>query len=164
MGPSLDTTIFTTSSAIWLFAQNPEQWRLLRLKPDLIPNAINEVVRLESPLQGWSRVATQDAHFGECVMPKGSRAIMLWGSANRDERKWELPDRFDITRRNADHMGFGHGVHTCVGMHLAKMEITALLRALIRRVKRFELGATTRVVNNVMRGLSKVEVTVHTVD
>jgi cytochrome P450 len=164
MGPSLDTTIFTTSSAIWLFAQNPEQWRLLRSNPDLIPNAINEVVRLESPLQGWSRVATQDAHFGECVIPKGSRAIMLWGSANRDERKWELPDRFDITRRNADHMGFGHGVHTCVGMHLAKMEITALLRALIRRVNRLELGATTRVVNNVMRGLSKVEVTVHTVD
>jgi cytochrome P450 len=164
MGPSLDTTIFTTSSAIWLFAQNPEQWRLLRSNPDLIPNAINEVVRLESPLQGWSRVATQDAYFGECVIPKGSRAIMSWGSANRDERKWELPDRFDVTRRNADHMGFGHGVHTCVGMHLAKMEITALLRALIRRVKRFELGATTRVVNNVMRGLSKVEVTVHTVD
>jgi cytochrome P450 len=164
MGPSLDTTIFTTSSAIWLFAQNPEQWRLLRSNPDLIPNAINEVVRLESPLQGWSRVATQDAYFGEFVIPKGSRAIMSWGSANRDERKWELPDRFDVTRRNADHMGFGHGVHTCVGMHLAKMEITALLRALIRRVNRFELGATTRVVNNVMRGLSKVEVTVHTVD
>jgi cytochrome P450 len=62
-------------------------------------------------------------------------------------------------RRNSDHLGFGHGVHTCVGMHLAKMEINALLKALLRRVQRFELGETRRVINNVMRGLSKVEVT-----
>jgi cytochrome P450 len=160
MGPSLDTTIFATSSAIWLFARHPEQWDLLRSDPTLISGAINEVVRLESPLQCFSRFTTQAYGFEGMMIPGNSRAIVLWGSANRDERKWEDPDRFDIRRRNGDHLGFGHGVHTCVGMHLAKMEISALLRALIKRVRRFELGATRRVINNVMRGFDKVEVTV----
>jgi cytochrome P450 len=160
MGPSLDTTIFATSSAVWLFAKHPEQWDMLRQDEALIPNAINEVLRLESPLQGFSRVATADVDVEGYVLPAGSRTLMSYGSANRDERKWQEPDRFDIRRRNADHLGFGHGVHTCVGMHLAKMEITALLKALIRRVRRFELGSTQRVINNVMRGLSKVEVQV----
>ncbi len=161
MGPSLDTTIFATSSAIWLFAQNPDQWDALRENPSLIPNAINEVIRLESPLQGFSRVTTQDVLIEDVTVPRDSRVIMLWGSANRDERKWEDPERFDIRRNSSDHMGFGHGMHTCVGMHLAKMEITALLKALVKRVRRFELGQTERVINNVMRGLSKVEVTVN---
>jgi cytochrome P450 len=160
MGPSLDTTIFATSSAIWLFAQHPEQWDLLRNDPSLIPGAINEVVRLESPLQCFSRFTTQEHAFEGITIPANSRTIVLWGSANRDERKWEHPDRFDIRRRNGDHLGFGHGVHMCVGLHLAKMEISALLRALIRRVRRFELGATRRVINNVMRGFDRVEVTV----
>ena len=161
MGPSLDTTIFTTSSAIWLFAQHPEQWDALREDPTLIPTAINEVVRLESPLQGFSRMTTADVDVDGVVIPKDSRVIMLWGSANRDERKWADPAKFDVRRRNADHLGFGHGIHACVGMHLAKMEIAALLRALLKRVRRFELGETQRVIHNVMHGLSKVEVTVH---
>jgi cytochrome P450 len=160
MGPSLDTTIFATSSAIWLFAQHPEQWDLLRSDPSLISGAINEVVRLESPLQCFSRFTSQEYGFEGITIPSNSRTIVLWGSANRDERKWEHPDCFDIRRRNGDHLGFGHGVHTCVGMHLAKMEITALLKALIKRVRRFELGATRRVINNVMHGFDKVEVTV----
>jgi cytochrome P450 len=161
MGPSLDTTIFTVSSAIWLFAQHPEQWSALRQDESLIPGAINEVLRLESPLQGFSRVATSDVDIQGSILPAGARVLMSWASANRDERKWQNPGGFDIRRKNSDHMGFGHGVHTCVGMHLAKMEITALLKALARRVARFELGETRRVINNVMRGLSRVEVTVH---
>src|ERR1700676_1385205 len=154
MGPSLDTTIFTTSSAIWLFAQHPDQWDALREDPSLIPGAINEVVRLESPLQGFSRVTTTDVDMDGVGIPAGGRALMLWGSANRDERKGEHAERFDIRRPNSDHLGFGHGIHTCLGMHLAKMEITALLRALLKHVKRFELGGTKRVINNVMRGFS----------
>jgi cytochrome P450 len=160
MGPSLDTTIFSISSAVWLFAKHPEQWELMRQDESLIANAINEVLRLESPLQGFSRVATADVDVEGYLLPAGSRTLMSWGSANRDERKWQDFDHFDIRRRNADHLGFGHGVHTCVGMHLAKMEITALLKALIRRVHRFELGPTHRLIHNVMRGLSKVEVQV----
>jgi cytochrome P450 len=161
MGPSLDTTIFTIANAIYLFGRNPQQWTLLRAQPELMPRAINEVVRLESPLQGFSRVATRDVRIEDVVLPEGSRAVMLWGSANRDERKWSDPETFDITRNNTDHLGFGQGVHMCVGMHLAKMEIAAILGALLKRVSRFELGESKRVINNVMRGLSQLEVTVH---
>lgn len=161
MGPSLDTTIFATSSAIWLFAQNPGQWEALRAEPSLIPRAINEVLRLESPLQGFSRMTTRDVEIEGITVPRDSRVLMLWGSANRDERKWQEPERFDIRRNNGDQLGFGLGVHVCVGMHLAKLEISALLAALIKRVTRFELGQTRRVIHNMMRGLAEVQVTVH---
>jgi cytochrome P450 len=161
MGPSLDTTIFTIANAIYLFGRNPQQWTLLRAQPELMARAINEVVRLESPLQGFSRVATRDVRIEDVVLPEGSRAVMLWGSANRDERKWSDPETFDITRNNTDHLGFGQGVHMCVGMHLAKMEIAAILGALLKRVSCFELGESKRVINNVMRGLSQLEVAVH---
>jgi cytochrome P450 len=161
MGPSLDTTIFATANAVWLFANHPEQWDAIRADPSLIPNAVNEVLRLESPIQGFSRMVTRDHVVDGVTIPAGSRTIVLYGSANRDERKWEDPERFDVRRRASEHLAFGQGPHTCVGMPLARLEIKALLAALAKRVKRFELGETRRAMNNVLRGFEKVEVTVH---
>lgn len=161
VGPSLDTTINATSSAIWLFAQHADQWDILRKEPALIPNAVNEVVRLESPIQAFSRYVTENHDFEGVALPKGSRVIILYGSANRDERRWEEPERFDVRRKVGDHVGFSHGVHTCAGMHLARLEITALLTALARRVERFELREMRREVHNILRGLRKLDVTVH---
>jgi len=161
MGPSLDTTIFAVSSAIWLFAQHPEQWDAVRADPSLISNAVNEVLRLESPIQGFSRVVTRDHVVDGVDIPAKSRVIVLYGSANRDERKWEDPDRFDVRRRASEHLAFGQGPHTCAGMPLARLEIKALLAALAKRVTRFELGETKRAINNVLRGFDSVEVTVH---
>jgi cytochrome P450 len=160
MGPSLDTTIFATASLIWLFATHPEQWDRLRADPSLIPRAIDEAIRIESPIQGFSRVATEAVDYQGGHIPEGGRVLVMYGSANRDERKWGNPDDFDIGRANADHLGFGFGTHVCVGMHLAKLEISALLRALIPRVRRFELHDTPRrVVNNVLRGFGQLDVT-----
>lgn len=161
MTPSLDTTIFATSSAVLLFAQNPEQWDLVRQNPKLIPNAINEAMRLESPLQGFSRYVTQDYEIDGVTLPAGSRAIVLYASANRDERKWENPEKFDVTRKASTHLAFGFGPHLCVGKHLALLEMRALFTALAKRVKRFELGESKRLLNNVLRGMGKLEVTVH---
>jgi cytochrome P450 len=162
MGPSLDTTIFATANAIWLFAQHPDQWDLIRANPALIPQAINEIVRIETPIQGFSRYVAQDTSVDGIALPQGSRAIVLYASANRDERKWGDPDNFNIMRNaTAEHLAFGFGEHVCVGNHLARLEMRALLAALAKRVKRFELGATERCLNNVLRGLSKCEVTVH---
>lgn len=159
-GPSLDTTIFGTSSAIWLFAQHPEQWDLLREDPSLIRHAINEVLRLESPIQKFTRLVTRDHDFDGVTVPAGARVILLYGSANRDERKYPDPERFDITRRPSDHLAFGHGEHACVGMHLARLEIRSLLEELVQRVERFELIDTERAMNNTLRGLSRVDVRV----
>ena len=161
VGPSLDTTIFATSSAIWLFGRHPDQWQLLCDNPALIPGAITEVVRIESPIQIFSRYVTSDTEIDSVALPAGSRAMLLYGSANRDERKWEDPDAFDIRRKAAEQLAFGHGIHTCVGMPLARLEIRCLLEALTKRVKRFELGEVRRACNNTLRGLETVEVTVH---
>jgi uncharacterized repeat protein (TIGR03803 family) len=84
VAPSLDTTIFAITNAIWLFANNPDQWDLVRENPTLIPSAINEVLRVESPIQSFSRYVTRDAEVGGISIPAGSRAIVVYGSVNRD--------------------------------------------------------------------------------
>ena len=160
MGPALDTTINATSNMIWLFATHPDQWQLLRERPELGGNAINEVLRRESVIQGFARHTTEDHRFDEVTIPAGARVMISYGSANRDDRQFADPDRFDIERANAnEHLGLGFGSHSCPGGHLARMEMRALLDALIPRVQRFELGATERKLNNVIRGLNTCFVT-----
>jgi len=162
MGPSLDTTIFAIANAVALFAEHPEQWDLIRAEPKLIPSAINEVLRMESPIQGWSRYLERDAAIGGSVMPAGSRALILWGAANRDPRQFPNPDQFDVRRNPVGHLGFGGGPHACVGMNLAKLEISAVLEALAAKVRRFEItGAADRALNHVLRGFTRLEITVH---
>lgn len=161
MGPSLDTTIFATQSAIRLFAENPEQWDLIRETPSLIPNAVNEVIRLESPIQNFSRVTTRPFEVDGVTLPTGARVIMSYGAANRDPRKWDNPDVFDVRRRAMDHVGFGYGVHQCIGNNLARMEISALLSALIKRVRRIDLHDAERCLNNTLRGHVRLDVSVH---
>jgi len=161
MGPSLDTTIFAISSGVWLFANYPDQWDLVRNDPSLIPAAINEILRMEAPIQGFSRYVARDYNLDGVSLPEGSRAIIFYGAANRDPRQFPHPDRFDVRRDNAGrHMAFGAGPHMCLGMNLAKLEMRALFTALARKVKRFQIEAEERALNNVLRGFSKLIVTV----
>jgi cytochrome P450 len=162
VAPSLDTTIFAITNAIWLFANNPGQWDLVRDAPSLIPAAINEVLRVESPIQSFSRYVTRDTEVGGTSMPAGSRAIVVYGSANRDERKWQNPENFDVRRKAAEQLAFGHGEHLCVGLPLARLEMKSLFAALARRVKRFEIHSMERALNNTLRGLKTLEVSVQT--
>lgn len=162
VAPSLDTTIFATSNAVWLFANHPEQWEAVRANPALIPNAINEVIRIESPIQGFSRYTVADFDLDGMTIPAHSRVIILFGSANRDERHWGNPEEFDVKRQNAgDQLGFGHGEHLCPGNNLARMEMAALFQALGGRVSRYEQIAAERVLNSTLRGFQKLEVSVH---
>lgn len=160
IGPSLDTTIFATANLILLFGQYPEQWDLLRKEPTLIHNAINEALRLESPIRGFTRHLTNDATIGGVSVPRGSRVLLLYASANRDERKWQDPECFDVRRRASDHLGFGNGTHMCAGLHLARLEMTALLEVLLEKVTRFEIGEPVLALNNVLRGLASLPVRV----
>ncbi|MEW1931951.1 cytochrome P450 [Rhodococcus sp. NPDC079359] len=151
LGPSLDTTIGAISGALDLFARHPEQWQALRQNPDLIPNAVNEVVRYESPIRAFSRRAVRDADIGESRIPAGARVLVIYASANRDEREWGNPDAFDITRDAARQLGFGSGTHGCAGQGLARLEAQAMLRVLARRVERIvPSGTPKRAVNNVI--------------
>src|SRR5260221_5865447 len=160
MGPSLDTTIFGISNGVWLFANYPDQWDLVCNDPSLIPGAINEIVRLEAPIQVFSRYVARDYDLDGVLLPEGSRAIIFYGAANRDPRQFPQPDRFDVRRDNAGrHMAFGAGPHMCLGMNLAKLEMRALFTALAGRVKRFRIEAEERPLHNILPRLSKVIVT-----
>jgi cytochrome P450 len=158
--PSLDTTILGITAAIALFAEHPGQWDLLRADRSLIPHAINESLRLESPVPQFSRVLTRDHEVGGVPLPAGTRVALLYGAANRDERKYPDPARFDITRRPSDQLAFGRGEHACVGMNLARMEMSALLGHLADQVSRFEVVESRPLINNGLRGLEYLDVVV----
>jgi len=152
VAPSLDTTIGAISSALHLFAIFPEQWEILKANPDLIPNAVNEVVRYESPLRAFSRRAVREATIGDTRIPVGSRVLVVYASANRDENEWDRPDTFDIRRDATRQLGFGQGAHACAGQGLARMETQAMLHALVERVDRIELASPpTWALNNIIR-------------
>ncbi|MDG5484157.1 cytochrome P450 [Mycolicibacterium gadium] len=152
IAPSLDTTISAISNALHLFASHPDQWQLVREDPGIIPNAVNEIVRFESPLRAFGRRVTVDTDIAGHRIPAGAQVLVLYSSANRDELEWDTPDTFDIRRDATRHLGFGHGTHACAGQGLARLEIQAMLRALAERVERIELsGPPTWALNNIIR-------------
>ena len=161
MGPALDTTINATTNLMWLLAHHPDEWDRLRDDPSLVPNAIDEALRMESPIHSFSRCTTDDTELGGVTIPAGSRVSISFAAANRDPLVFDDPDRFDIGRTNAsEHLALGHGRHACPGGHLAKMEIRALMRELVARVARFEVVDEHRRLNNAIRGLDRLVVRV----
>lgn len=155
---AFDTTINAISTGMWMFAQNPEQWQRFRADTSLTSSALNEVLRMESPIQFFSRVTTRDVDLGDgVVIPKDSRVLHSYGSANRDERHYADPDTFDVTRNPMDHLAFGSGTHGCAGQSLARLEAHAVFKAMATRVTTVELaGEPTRALNNVTRGFESV--------
>lgn len=160
MAPSLDTTILGTASLFWMLGTHPDQRQMVVEDPSLLRGAINESLRLEAPIRGFTRVATRDVVIGEVTIPAQARVLMLFASANRDERKWDDPERFDIKRRNLDHLGFGFGVHSCAGMHLARLEMECLMTAFLARAREFTVSEPRWMLNNTLRGLESLQATV----
>jgi cytochrome P450 len=154
--PSLDTTISATSNLLWLFAKHPDQWEALRRNPQLVPRAVHESLRVESPVRGFSRLTTQAAAVSGMQIPAGVRVLVNYASANRDERHYASPDTFDVNRDAIDHLGFGHGPHVCMGRNLALLEMSILLQALVKGVESFELISARRARNNSLRGFSEL--------
>jgi cytochrome P450 len=160
--PALDTTVSALASAVRLFAENPDEWDAVRADPGLIPSAFNEVLRMDAPVQLFTRVTHREYTIDGHTLPVGTRVLVLYGSANRDERQYPDPDRFDVRRGANDHLTFGYGIHGCAGQGLARLEGHAVLAALAHRVKRFEItGEPTRKLNNSTRALSGLPVVVH---
>jgi cytochrome P450 len=162
IGPSLDTTISAIGSAVWLLASHPDQWAALKADPSLVPNTLNEVLRVESPVRLLSRVTTTATDVGGYALDAGVRLIVLFASANRDDRHFDRADEFDITRHNAgEHIGFGFGVHACAGQGFAKLLSHAVLKALVAQVDTIELGEAVRAVNNLINAFESLPVTVY---
>lgn len=157
LAPSIDTTLSAIASALYLFALHPEQWQALRDDRSLLSNAINEVVRLESPLRAFSRQVADTTSVAGVDLPAGSRVLVMYGSANRDELMWDAPETFDITREAAHQLGFGHGTHGCAGQGLARLEIRSILGHLLDRVDRIEMtGQPAWAVNNIIHRLERL--------
>ncbi len=162
INPSLDTTISTTGQIVKFFADHPDQWDLIRQDASLIPNAVEEAVRMATPIRAFTRYAIEDSDIAGHTIPAGKRVIVMYASANRDPRKFADPDRFDVNRDVHDHLGFGQGVHMCMGMHLARREIILLLEALHRRVEKFELlGEPVVAMNNTIHAYASMPIKVH---
>lgn len=157
LAPSLDTTISAIASALHLFATHPDQWQAIRADPTLIPNAVNEVVRIESPLRAFSRSVAKEVEFAGTTLPRGARVLVLYASANRDALQWTDPDTFDVHRDATGQLGFGHGTHGCAGQGLARMETQAILTALANRVETIRCTAEpTWALNNIIHRFERL--------
>jgi cytochrome P450 len=158
----VDTTVSGIGAAVYCLARFPDQFDRLRADPKLARAAIEEAVRFETPVQTFFRTTTREVTFGDDTVPEGSKVLMFLGAANRDPRKWERPEEYDIGRRTIGHVGFGSGIHACVGMALARLEGECILAALARRVARIEItGPPRRRYNNTLRGLAGLPVRLH---
>jgi cytochrome P450 len=130
-----ETTASTICEGMRLFAEHPDQLSKVRANPGLIPNAVEEILRLATPTANMWRVATRDTTLGGIEISKGSFLMIRYAAANRDDRVFPDPDRFDVERENArEHLALGLGIHYCLGAQLAKAELCKAFEALTQRL------------------------------
>jgi cytochrome P450 len=154
LSAGIDTTVHGLGNALWCLAQHPGQYALLRAEPDRARGAFEEVLRFEAPVQTFFRTTTREVDLDGTTLGPGEKVLLFLGAAGRDPRQWTDPDTFDITRRATGHVGFGFGIHACVGMAMARLEGEAVLAALARHVATIEpAGEPRRMLNNTLRGL-----------
>ena len=156
----VDTTVNGLGAALYCLARFPEQWQRLRQDPSLARAAFEEAIRFESPVQTFFRTTTRAVAIGGVAIGEGEKILMFLGAANRDPRQWKHPERYDIARETVGHVGFGAGIHMCVGQMLARVEGEVMLQALARKVGSIEItGAPRRRYNNTLRGLASLPMT-----
>jgi cytochrome P450 len=157
----VDTTVNGIGAAVYCLARFPEQWSRLKADPGLARAAFEEAIRFESPVQTFFRTVSRPTELGGVALDEGQKLLMFLGAANRDPRQWDDPDRYDIGRRAVGHVGFGAGVHMCVGQMLARLEGEVVLQALAEQVGAIRLaGEPERRFNNTLRGLKRLPVRV----
>ena len=147
--------------SVHALATHPEQWARLQRDRSLVPAAVEEALRFDSPIQGFFRNTLEPVELRGVEIPADEKVMVLYGSANRDERKYPDPDRFIVDRNPADHVAFGAGIHLCLGAPLARMEGVLLLDGLLDRVASVEeVGEVVRTANPLLRGIRHLPVRV----
>jgi cytochrome P450 len=137
----VETTYRATGNLLFSLLSSPPQLDALRADRSLIPQAIEEALRLETPLLNITRLATRDSEVGGVPIPAGSTVMLMLAAANRDEDRYADPDRYDVFReRPKPHISFGHGPHSCLGLHLARMEMRTALNLLVDRLPNLRLS------------------------
>ncbi|MFR9672919.1 cytochrome P450 [Streptomyces sp. TR06-5] len=156
---SLETTSTTLSTMLWLLDRNPSQHEWLRAHPEHVPDAVEETVRFDPPIHVISRIPAEDTTLAGRSVSVDEVAHVLLGAAHHDPRRFDAAEEFDL-RRSGPHLGFGGGVHYCIGSALARLEANVLLEALLRRFPRLRVSSppsyASRVVFRRLTGMSVV--------
>jgi cytochrome P450 len=155
-----ETVMRLLGNAAVLLARYPDQRAALVADPDLVPNAIEELLRYEAPSPVQGRTLTRATTLHGETLPAGAKVLLLTGSAGRDEREYPDPDRFDVRRRFRQHVSFGYGIHYCVGANLARVESRIALEETFRRFPTWDLvpGGAVRQHTSTVRGYSSVRI------
>jgi unspecific monooxygenase len=149
-----EATVNATVGGWWTLFRHPEQLAALRADPGLVPTAVEELLRHDTPLQLFERWVLDDIEIDGTVLPRGSEVALLFGSANRDADVFDHPDVLDLSRADNPHISFGAGIHYCIGAPLARMELAASMTALLRRAPALRpVREPERRPGFVMRGL-----------
>jgi cytochrome P450 len=161
-GAGNETTTRLIGWAAVLLAANPDQRKALVDLPELIPNAMEECLRYEPPSPVQSRYVTHDVELHGRAVPSGSVMVVINGSANRDERQFEDPDRFDVRRKSQRHLSFGYGLHFCLGAHLARLEARVAFEEVLKRFPEWQIDTPNAVQarTSTVRGWEKLPVLV----
>jgi cytochrome P450 len=164
LSAAADTTVMTLSTAMRAFSLFPDEYQKLRSDPALARSAFEESLRWDSPSRMAGRITTREVDVDGYRIPAGERCGLMFASANRDPRKWPDPDRFDIRRDLRGHIGWGYGIHACVGRVLALLEADALLGALLKHIERFEPAAEPEPwMTTIGHGPAKLPIRIHAV-
>ncbi|GAA3805988.1 cytochrome P450 [Amycolatopsis tucumanensis] len=156
-----EATVNVIGNGVWALLRHPDQWQRLVDDPGLMPAAVEELIRFDSPLQLFERTATEDVEIAGFRVAKGEKIAALLGAAARDPEVFAEPDTLDVARSDGTHLGFGAGIHYCIGAPLARIEIAAALVALTKRLPGLRLaGEPERRPEFVIRGLKNLPVTV----
>ncbi|MGE2730607.1 cytochrome P450 [Mycolicibacterium vaccae] len=157
----VETTYRSLGSLLFALLSDPAQLEAVKADRSLIPQAIEEAVRWESPLLTITRVATRDTELGGVAIPAGATVMPMLGAANRQEDRYPDPDRFDIFRTPKSNLGWGHGVHVCLGMHLARLEMRTAVNLLLDRLPNLRLdpdGADPHIRGQIFRSPTSLPV------
>jgi 4-methoxybenzoate monooxygenase (O-demethylating) len=155
----VDTTVNSIGNMIHAFALHPEQWGRLRAEPSLAKRAFEESLRWDSTVQTFFRTTARSVDVAGETIPEGAKVLLFLAAANRDPRHWERAETFDISRSASGHVGFGFGIHQCLGQMVARMEAEAVLDAMIPRIAEIRLaGEPVRRLNNTLHALSQLAV------
>lgn len=157
LSAGVDTTINGLGNALYCFARFPGQWKLLRSRPELARSAIDEILRYEGAVMNFFRTTTAPVELAGYHIPQHEKILVPFAAGNRDPKRWPDAGKFDIARDTKGHLGFGGGVHACVGQMVARLEVELILAELLKRVDNITLqGTPVRRLNNALRGLASL--------
>ncbi|WP_218147026.1 cytochrome P450 [Sphingobium sp. AP50] len=159
LSAGVDTTVNGIGNMLAALTAHPDQWQRLHANPSLAKKCFEESLRWDSTVQTFFRTTTHAVEIGENILPADSKVLLFLAAANRDPRRWDKPDSFDITRTTSGHLAFGFGIHQCLGQMVARQEAEVILEALLARIAEIRpRGPQTRRLNNTLRALESLPV------